>query len=73
MPLYEITTRSTFEHKYLISANSLEEAHKELFDEENFPDFHQKHLGEKVTEYNILDEGTQYTDWATSIRSQGYF
>lgn len=68
--LFEITTQSTFENKYLIEASSQAEAEGKI----NHDDagFFQKHLGEPVVKVKVVKKGNR-SKAVRKIRKQGYW
>ena len=76
MPLFEITARSTFENVYLIEADNREDAELRVNDNNDPPDFFQKHDGENIIAGTELIEGDPSENdieiAITSIRNRGY-
>lgn len=70
MTNYVVTTRSTFENKYLIDAITEDDAIFAVMNDYDPPDFFQKHLGEAVISVEKVPE--QY-DMFTEMHKQGYF
>ena len=71
MPKFEIKTHSTFENVYLIEANTLEEAIKQVHNNYNPPDFMQKHLWEDVSVANVSEQD-KWTEWYAKQKNLGY-
>lgn len=73
MPKFEIKTHSTFENVYLIEADNFEQALKKLSNNNEPPDFMQKHLWEDVHgDVFVPDEPYSYSDWYARQKSLGY-
>lgn len=70
MKNFEIVTRSTFELRYFVEAETLEEAKELIFYGEI--DAVQEHLGEEITFANEAQE-TNFTDWLVRQHIEGYF
>lgn len=70
MKNFEIVTRSTFELRYFVEAETLEEA-KEIVAYGEI-DGVQEHLSEEVIAANEAQE-TNFTDWLTRQQFEGYY
>lgn len=68
--LFEITTQSTFENKYLVEATSQAEAEGKI----NHDDacFFQKHLGEPIMKVKVVKKDNREKA-IKKIRKQGYW
>lgn len=76
MPLFEVTTKSTFKNVYLIEAASRDDASALVMNGEPPADFYQKHLGEFVESNIQLVDGVtsdSVSEARTSIHNRGYF
>lgn len=56
MKNFIITTNSTFVNKYKIRAPNIQLAIEQVLDNDEAPNFYQKHLGEDVTHYIEVDD-----------------
>ena len=69
MKNFEIVTRSTFELRYFVEAETLEEAKELIFYGEI--DAVQEHLGEEVTNANEIQETA--VDWLARQQFEGFY
>jgi hypothetical protein len=67
---YIIKTLSSFEHMYVIEAESESEARSDVMEGAFIPDFFQKHLGEHVV--TIVESTEADDDIIANIRKEGY-
>jgi hypothetical protein len=67
---YIIKTLSTFEHMYIIEAESESEARSAVMDDATPPDYFQKHLGEHVVDVGISTDHDAAIQ--ANIRKEGY-